>query len=115
MNKYEIKFSEMFNEDLREIIRYIKYNLNNENAANKFYNEVYERILQRAENPNIYEKYHSRLNMKNDFYRIYIKNYIIFYIVDKNIMEFRRILNNRRNLRLFVKEKSEKYTIKQGS
>ena len=53
--------------------------------------------------------------MKNDFYRIYIKNYIIFYIVDKNIMEFRRILNNRRNLRLFVKEKSEKYTIKQGS
>ena len=29
MNKYEIKFSEMFNEDLREIIRYIKYNLNN--------------------------------------------------------------------------------------
>lgn len=112
MNKYEIRFTEIFLEDLSEILKYIKYDLVNNEAANRLYEKIMKEIIERAENPLSYEKYNSVLNKKHKFYRIYVNNYVIFYIVYDNIMEVRRILNNRRNIRYFVKEPSIKYKVK---
>lgn len=115
MKKYKIEITETFKEDMAEILKYIKNDLENEMAANRLLVNIEKAITERAENPLAYEKYYSKLNIKYDFYKIYVDNYIIFYIVYDDIMEVRRILNKKRNLRYFVREKSVRYIVKQGN
>ena len=78
-------------------MKYLVNNLNNRIAAENFYNEVITEIETRSYNPTSYEKYISNKKRKNTYYRIYVKNYTIFYTVKDNTMEVRRILYSRRN------------------
>ncbi len=97
-NKYTIKYSATFVSQFNNILKYIVNNLKNKIAAENFYNEVIKEIEKRSENPEGYEKYMSTRKRKNTYYRIYVKNYTIFYIVtNNNTMEVRRILYSRRN------------------
>lgn len=84
------------------ITDYIRYKLANEIVANNFVNEVEEEINQRLYNPDSYEKYQSIRKRKNIYYKIYIKNYIIFYTVKNKTMEVRRILYSKRDINQFV-------------
>lgn len=95
--KYEIKYLPLFYKDLDQITDYIMYKLNNEIAANNFVNELEKEINKRAYNPVSYEKYISIRKRKYTYYKIYVKNYIVFYTVKDNIMELRRILYSKRN------------------
>ena len=95
--KYEIKYLPLFYKDLDQITDYIMYKLNKEIAANNFVNELEKEINKRAYNPVSYEKYISIRKRKYTYYKIYIKNYIVFYTVKDNIMEVRRILYSKRN------------------
>ena len=79
------------------IIDYIKNKLENVIAASNLLDEIYEEISKRAYNPHDYEKYKSNRNRKIEYYKIYVKNYVIFYVVRDNIMEVRRILYKKRN------------------
>ena len=96
-NKYTIRYSSTYINQFNSILKYIVNNLKNKIAAENFYNEVIKEIEKRSENPEGYEKYISTRKRKNTYYRIYVKNYTIFYIVKDNIMEIRRILYSRRN------------------
>ena len=95
--KYKIKYLPLFYNDLDKITDYIRYELVNEIAANNFVNELEKEIQQRAYNPDSYEKYLSIKKRKNTYYKIYVKNYTVFYTVKDNTMEVRRILYSRRN------------------
>ena len=95
--KYEIKYLPLFYKDLDQITDYIMYKLNNEIAANNFVNELEKEINKRAYNPISYEKYISIKKRKYTYYKIYVKNYTVFYTVKDNIMEVRRILYSKRN------------------
>lgn len=109
--KYNLKYTSLFYEDLNKITDYIVYNLNNILAANRLVESVEDEIKKRLECPLAYEKYISKYKRKNIYYRIYVKNFIIFYIVKDNIMEVRRIQYNKRNLRYFVRDRNEKYIL----
>lgn len=95
--KYTITYLPLFYKDMDKITKYIAKRLKNRIAADNLINEVIQKIEKRAYNPNGYEKYSSSTIRKNTYYRLYIKNYIVFYIVKNNIMEVRRILYNKRN------------------
>lgn len=95
--KYEIKYLPLFYKDLDQITDYIMYKLNNEIVANNFVNELEKEINKRAYNPVSYEKYISIRKRKYTYYKIYVKNYTVFYTVKDNIMEVRRILYSKRN------------------
>ena len=62
-------------------------------------NEIENSILSRINFPTAYEPYISAKERKNVYYRIYVKNYIIFYVVIDNVMEVRRILYNKRDFK----------------
>ena len=96
-NKYTIRYSSTYINQFNSILKYIVNNLKNKIAAENFYNEVIKEIEKRSENPESYEKYMSTRKRKNTYYRIYVKNYTIFYTVKDNTMEMRRILYSRRN------------------
>ena len=96
-DKYTIKYSSTYINQFNSILKYIVNNLKTKTTAENFYNEVVKEIEKRSENPKCYEKYISNKKRKNTYYRIYVKNYTIFYTVSNNSMEIRRILYSRRN------------------
>ena len=59
---------------------------------------VQEAIRERTTCAEAFEPYHSAKERQYPYYRIYVKNYVIFYVVIGDIMEVRRILYNRRNI-----------------
>ncbi|MCI8396398.1 MAG: type II toxin-antitoxin system RelE/ParE family toxin [Clostridia bacterium] len=97
-NKYKVIHLQLFYEDLRQIINYIKYQLNNPSSAKKLLNEIEKNIEERSYNPTSYKEYKTNRKRKNPYYKINVKNYIIFYTVTNDVMEIRRILYARRNL-----------------
>ena len=77
-------------------VLYIRDELLNPSAADDLINAVEEAILKRLPNCESFEPYHSSKERKYPYYRIYVKNYIVFYVVipngNKKIMEVRRFL-----------------------
>lgn len=101
-NKYTIKYSSSFINQFNSILKYFVNKLQNKIAAENFYNKVVKEIEKRSENPESYEKYTEIRTRKITYYRIYVKNYTIFYVVKDNTLEVRKILYSRRNFDKFV-------------
>ena len=100
--KCEIKYSPLFYNDLEKITDYIKNKLNNVIAANNLLNEIEKEIEKRRYNPSSYEKFLTNKKRKYIYYRIYVKRYIIFYIVEDNVMEVKRIIYRKRNMERLI-------------
>ena len=94
---YELRFLSLFEEDLNEIVDYITYRLRNPVAAENLVDAVEAAIQERLPNAEAFEPYQSSRERKYPYYRIRIKNFMIFYVVIDNVMEVRRILYGRRN------------------
>ena len=99
-DNYEIRYLPSFVKQFVSILNYMVHTLKNRDAADKFYKNVIEQIEKRSQKPEGYEKYISRGNVT--YYRIYVKNYTIFYIVKNNVMEVRRILYSKRDLKKII-------------
>lgn len=99
-NNFTLKYSLTFYEDFEKIISYIKDELENYMAANHLIDSVEKEIVNRLKNPLGYEKYITKAG--NIYYRIYVKNYMIFYTVTNNVMEVRRITYSKRNLKKLI-------------
>lgn len=99
-HKFTLKYSITFYEDFEKIILYIQKELKNMIAANNLIDEIEQAIDNRLQNPLDYEQYKTKKG--NTYYRIYIKNYIIFYTVTGNNMEIRRIIYAKRNIEKFI-------------
>ena len=99
-NNFTLRYSVIFYEDFNKIISYINDELKNKIAANNLINVVEKEINNRLQNPLGYEKYNTKAG--NVYYRIYIKNYIVFYTVTDNVMEVRRITYSKRDLEKLI-------------
>ena len=101
MQKYKLKYLPLFYDDLNSITSYISTILKNERAANNLVDNIERAINQRALSPLSFSQYKSKKNRKDIYYKINVKNYYIFYTVDEtnHIMELRRIIYNKRNLK----------------
>lgn len=67
-------------------------------AAGKLVDDVQESIRNRLPSAEAFEQYHSAKERQYPYYRIYVRNYIIFYVVIDDVMEVRRIVYSRRNI-----------------
>lgn len=105
--KYELRYLPIFYRDLEEKIVYIAETLQNSQAAKDLLDDVEKAILERVPNAESFEPYHSARERRYKYYRIYVKNYIVYYVViddegpDK-IMEVRRFLYNKQNQKELV-------------
>ena len=95
---YKLRFLPLFAEDLSEIVDYISNKLQNPAAAENLIDLVQAAIQERSTCAEAFEPYHSLKERQYPYYRIYVKNYTIFYVVIGDVMEVRRILYNKRNL-----------------
>ncbi len=96
---YTLRYLPLFYTDLQESVLYISNVLCNKDAANELVNAVENAILDRLNNPEAFGPYHSIKERRYPYYRIYVKNYTIYYVViplenNRKIMEVRRMLHN---------------------
>lgn len=98
MSGYEIRYLPLFQQDLIHTANYISDILGNPDAANVLIDEVESKIIERSYNPLSFQKYPSKRKRNNPYYAIYVRNYIVFYVVIGNIVEVRRFLYHKRNL-----------------
>lgn len=105
--KYRLRYLPHFYEDLDEKLTYIAEKLENPKAANDLLDKVEKAILTRLPVAESFEPYHSVRERKYAYYRIYVDNYTIYYVVidddkDDLIMEVRRFLYNKQDRRLLI-------------
>ena len=99
MNKqYSLKYLPLFAEDLQAATDYISNNLHNPEAAQNLASSVETAILKRLSAPESFEPFQSARKRKNPYYRIYVNNYCVFYVVIDDIMEVRRLIYVGRNV-----------------
>lgn len=97
--RYELRYIPLFYEDLEEKVLHIAEELHNPQAANDLLDVVESAILERLPYAESFEPYRSVKERRYPYYRIYVKNYVVYYVViddegDDKIMEVRRILHN---------------------
>ncbi|MDE6254242.1 MAG: type II toxin-antitoxin system RelE/ParE family toxin [Lachnospiraceae bacterium] len=105
--KYRLRYLPIFYEDLDEKVTYILEKLKNPKAANDLLDKVEAAIMERLPVAESFESYHSVRERRYVYYRIYVDNYIIYYVViDDNpndlVMEVRRFLYNGQNREMMV-------------
>lgn len=94
---YQLRYLPLFYKDLEEKILYIAETLQNPQAANDLLDAVEDAIKRRVPVAEAFEPYHSLKERRYPYYRIYVNNYVIYYVViddegtDK-VMEIRRFL-----------------------
>ena len=96
-NDYIIQYLPSFNDELNEIIYYITYILKNKKAAERLINNLHTAIIERSKSPKSYEVYKGNKVRKHDWFRIYVRNYTIFYTVENNVIKIAHIIYSKRN------------------
>ncbi|MCL2499704.1 MAG: type II toxin-antitoxin system RelE/ParE family toxin [Defluviitaleaceae bacterium] len=95
--EYTLRTLRVYERDMLEVAEYISNVLSNPEAALRLINETQKAVQQRLLNPTAFEPYRSSKNRKHKYYRIYVKNYTVFYVVIGNVMELHRFIYNRRD------------------
>lgn len=100
--KYKLRYLPLFYEDLEQKVVYIAKNLHNEKAANDLLDAVECAILERQPVAEAFEPYHSMKERRYPYYCIYVKNFVVWYVViddegEDKIMEVRRFLYNKQD------------------
>ena len=92
-----LRYLPLFKQELDLAVTYIAFQLNDIDAANSLLNDVEIAIRNRLDNPTSYEPVKSKKDRKHPYYRIYVNNYIVYYVVleenGQKIMEVRRFLH----------------------
>ena len=102
-DKFSLRYTPMFVEDLDEIVDYITCKLHNPNSAMNLVERIEDVILERLNCPLAFESFQSSRKRKYPYYRIYVDNFTIYYVVIDNIMEVRRILYSGRDSNKIIK------------
>jgi hypothetical protein len=101
MHEYELRYLPQFHEDLKQHVLYIAQKLKNPQAANDLIDSTEAAILERLPEAEAFERFNSRKERQYPYYRIYVKNFIVFYVVipenGKKVMEIRRFLFGKSN------------------
>lgn len=105
--KYILKYLPVFYIDLKEKLSYIAFVLNNPEAANEILNDTEKAVLNRLPYAEAFGKYFSRKERRYPYYRIFVRNFVIYYVVidDGNgnkIMEVRRFLYKRQDVHRYL-------------
>ena len=82
---YQLRYLPIFETDLLSTVNYITNVLKNEDAAHRLVDDIESAILKRLENPLAFRR-------EYPYYRIYVRNYVVYYVVIGNVMEVRRLI-----------------------
>ena len=97
MNQYNIRYSKEAKQDLINIKKYIKYNLQEPNIANKLITKIKKEIGKLPVDAKIYNIIDDDFIKKLEIRKIIVDNYIVFYRIKNKTIEIVIIMYGRRN------------------
>ena len=89
---YQLRYLPIFEQDLISTANYIANVLKNETAALRLIDDIEAAIMERLSNPVAFEPYRSTKKRDHLYYRIYVRNYVVYYVVIDDVMEVRRLM-----------------------
>lgn len=97
---FKVEYSDPAALDLAEIIKYIKDELSNPQAAERFFNMVEQRLVDLREHPYKFPLYHNERLSEEGTRFVVVGNYIMFYIVDdiNKIVTIARIVYGKQDI-----------------
>jgi len=101
--KYSLRYIPSFEKDLNEIVDYIAFKLHNPVSAINLVKKIEAAIVERLNCPLSFEPFQSNRKRKNPYYRIYVDNFTVYYVVIDDVMEVRRVLYSGRDAGKIIK------------
>jgi len=89
---YALEYTEVFNEELAEAVRYIAYELRNPDAAARLLERTEAAIQERLFAPESFEPVPTARDREHPYYRIPVGNYVVLYCVIGDVMDVRRFV-----------------------
>lgn len=102
-NKFSLRYLPKYEVDLNEIVDYISFTLQNPESALRLIDKIEKAVMDRLSFPLSFSPFQSMKRRKNQYYRIYVDNFTIYYVVIDNVMEVRRILYGKRDANQIIK------------
>ena len=97
MKKYNIEYSMEAKQDLMDIKRYIKYNLQEPNTAQKLITKIKKEIDSLKDNPEMYSIIDDDIIKRFKIRKLVVDNYIVFYRINDENIQIVRVMYGRRN------------------
>ena len=97
MKKYNIEYSMESKQDLIDIKRYIKYNLQEPNTAQKLITKIKKEIDSLKDNPEMYSVIDDDIIKRFKIRKLVVDNYIVFYRINDENIQIVRVMYGRRN------------------
>ena len=97
MNKYNVEYSKESKQDLIDIKKYIKYNLQEPDTAKRLINKIRTEINKIIDKPELYAIIDDDFIKKLEIRKIIVDNYIVFYRINNKTIQIVRVLYGRRN------------------
>ena len=101
--RYKLSYLPLFWEDLSAAATYIAHDLHNPSAAKRLVDDVEKGIFAHLQNPTTAATYHTTRKRPLPYYYFGVGNYRVFYVVDGNTMEVRRMLYRARNIEELIR------------
>ncbi len=95
---YQLRYLPTFSNDLDETVHYISNVLKNPSAADRLIDDIEIAIMERLKSPLSFEPYHSSKKRDCTYYKIKVRNYLVFYVVIDDVMEVRRLIYASRDI-----------------
>lgn len=96
--RYRLRYLPLFWDDLNSAATYIADVLENPDAADRLVDAVEAGILAHLENPTIALVYKSTRERAVPYYWFEVGSYMVFYVVEDDVMEVRRLVYGARDL-----------------
>lgn len=102
-SEYSLRYIPRYEKDLNEIVDYIVLKLNTPVSALKLVEKLETAILERLHCPVSFEPFQSNRKRKYPYYRIYVENFVVYYVVIDKVVEVRRLLYKGRDADKLIK------------
>ena len=102
MKSYKLEYSDNFKDELSHTLAYISNTLGNPQAADRFLSKVETAILNRLKMPLSFEPIPSKRNHYGVYYRIYVGNYVVYYVVQDDTMKITNLVYGARDTERFL-------------
>ena len=99
MKKYKIIYDDLFRKDLEKTYFYIADTLNAPQAAGNLLEEIEKAIVRTSMFPFACRIWESELSLPEEFRMLSVKNYAIFYVVKEDVVEIRRLVYAKMDLK----------------
>ena len=100
---HSVRYLPLFWEDLSGTASCIAFDLQNPAAAQRLVDFVEEDILEHLKNPTMAPTYRTTRNRPMPYYWFRVGNYRVFYAVDGDMVEVRRLLYRSRDIWTIIK------------